>query len=61
MGWGIRYVVIAAGTPDDPASEVDIECVREAVQDRTPFVVTTLSPVVSDQLTIALLRERGAL
>jgi hypothetical protein len=60
FNFGIRYVVIAAGSPDDKASDEDIENIQKIVSEMCPFKATVLSEHVSDRLTVELLRERGA-
>lgn len=56
--YGVSYVVIAVGSKDEPATPDDLAMVREAV---APFTGTVLSDRVADTLTVALLREAGAL
>ena len=58
--WGIRYVVIAVGSKEMPATEADLDVVVETL-DEKPFNVTKLSDKASDWLTLALLREQGVL
>jgi hypothetical protein len=58
--YGIRYVVVAIGTPDDHPTEEESESFREIVDGMIPFKATLLSERVSDRLTVELLRERGA-
>lgn len=57
--WGVRYVVVALGSPEDRASDADIEFLASLIE--TPFKKVILSDNVSDKLTIALFQEQGVL
>lgn len=59
--WGIRYLIVALGDRDDPAEQADVDVTLEYMTAAIPFKVTALSPRVCDQLTVALLRDMGAM
>jgi len=55
---GIRYIVVAVGGPDDPATEDDVAVVAKLMGERLPFKVTALSERASNRLTWALIQEQ---
>jgi len=55
---GIRYIVVAVGGPDTPATDADVAQVKSVMEERLPFQATALSPKVSNRLTWALLQEQ---
>jgi hypothetical protein len=62
MTWGIRYLVIAVGTPDMPCEEKDMDELLPLVQQMVrPLTVTKLSESASNRLTVVLLNESGSL
>lgn len=61
--YGIRYLVIALGDPNDKATDEDVAAIKAALQAGLgPLLkIVDLSDRVSDQLTVAILREKGVL
>ena len=63
MQMGIRYVVVAIGTPMEPADDEDCVAIKALLESSFPdmMVFTVLSERVSNKLTLALAQEMGAL
>lgn len=61
--YGIRYIVIAAGGPEEAATDEDMDALKEMLDRLTWGQVTTtiLSERTSNKLTLSLLQERGVL
>lgn len=55
--YGIRYIVIGVGTFAEKATDEDVAAILRNV-DGKPFKAVALSDRVSDQLTVALWREK---
>jgi N-acyl-D-aspartate/D-glutamate deacylase len=54
---GIRYVVVAVGGPQDPATDEDVETMKAMIEKALPITCTVLSERVSNRLTWALIDE----
>lgn len=60
--YGIRYIVIALGGPEEKATDEDCEAIKEIIEKSIPMMTATvLSEHVSNKVTLALLQERGIL
>lgn len=56
--YGIGYVIIALGSPDERCTLDDLEVVQEVVEARTLFKATVLDGDTADAVTATLL-QRG--
>lgn len=66
--WGIRYLVLAAGGPEDKCTEEDVESFELIVKKALSAQLGPMAPTVtkltaqeSDAVTVVLLREKGLL
>jgi len=54
----IRYLVIALGSPEIPATQPDVDNLMDILIRTIPFKVTPLSERVSNKLTTMLIEEQ---